>query len=209
MLMIVVTRDQQVHNRIVALDEFVSQDELASIRNYINRNFSGWMLHDIHADLKRRLKQHSAAYDALLKKLTLLYSKGLLDIEITPEIHMEGASNLVSLDLHLTREKLRDLFHTLEEKEAHAAIVGSFPRTARRRAGRSSGSRRRPPQHGGIVPDRNFDSAERRTLRQDRRAGTHAHELRKGDLRRVSHGAGIPESAGIKRRDDRCAVRTL
>ena len=125
-LMIVVTRDQMVRNRVVSLDEFVSQYDLASIRNYINHNFSGWSLLDIHADLKRRLEQHSAAYDALLKKLTLLYSKGLLDIELTPEIHMEGASNLVGLDLHLTREKLRDLFHTLEEKKRMLQLLDRF-----------------------------------------------------------------------------------
>jgi len=125
-LMIVVTRDQMVHNRIVVLDEFVSQDELGSIRNYINRNFAGWTLSDIHAELKQRLEQHSAAYDALLKKLTLLYSKGLLDIELTPEIHMEGASNLVGLDLHLTREKLRELFHTLEEKKRMLQLLDRF-----------------------------------------------------------------------------------
>jgi heat-inducible transcriptional repressor len=125
-LMIVITRDRIVRNRIISLDEAVSQDELASIRNYINRNFSGWILSDIHADLKLRLEQHSAAFDALLKKLTLLYSKGLLDIEPTPEIHMEGASNLVGLDLHLTQEKLRELFHTLEEKKRMLQLLDRF-----------------------------------------------------------------------------------
>jgi heat-inducible transcriptional repressor len=125
-LMIVVTRDQMVRNRVVSLDEFVSQDELASIRNYINHNFSGWTLSDVHADLQRRLEQHSAAYDALLRKLTLLYSKGLLDIEPTPEIHLEGASNLVGLDLHMTREKLRELFHTLEEKKRMLQLLDRF-----------------------------------------------------------------------------------
>src|ERR1700730_5495714 len=39
-LMIVVTRDQMVHNRVVPFGEPVSQDELTSIRNYINRNFA-------------------------------------------------------------------------------------------------------------------------------------------------------------------------
>src|SRR5438876_3022436 len=34
-LMIVVTRDRVVHNRVVALDELVSQNDLLSIRNYI------------------------------------------------------------------------------------------------------------------------------------------------------------------------------
>jgi len=116
-LMIVVTRDRMVRNRVVAVDENVTHDELASIRNYINRNFSGWMLSEIHAELARRLEQQSAAYDAILKRLNELYAKGLLDIEVAPEIHLEGASNLVGLDLHLTREKLRELFHTLEEKK--------------------------------------------------------------------------------------------
>lgn len=125
-LMVVVTRDRTVRNRVVALDEIMSPDELTSIRNYINRNFSGWTLPDIHADLKRRLDEHSAAYDALLKKLTLLYSKGLLDVELAPEIHLEGTSNLVGLNLHLTREKLRELFQTLEEKKRIFQLLDRF-----------------------------------------------------------------------------------
>lgn len=125
-LMIVVTRDRIVRNRVVAVDEHMPQDDLTSIRNYINRNFSGWMLSEIHSELKRRLDQQSAAYDALLKRLTLLYSKGLLDIEVAPEIHLEGASNLVGLDLHLTREKMRELFHTLEEKKRILQLLDRF-----------------------------------------------------------------------------------
>jgi heat-inducible transcriptional repressor len=125
-LMIVVTRDRIVRNRVVTVDEHMPQDDLTSIRNYINRNFSGWMLSEIHSELKRRLDQQSAAYDALLKRLTLLYSKGLLDIEVAPEIHLEGASNLVGLDLHLTREKLRELFHTLEEKKRILQLLDRF-----------------------------------------------------------------------------------
>jgi heat-inducible transcriptional repressor len=125
-LMVVVTRDRMVRNRVVSLGEPVSQDELGSIRNYLNRNFSGWTLSAIHSELKRRFEQQSAAYDELLKKLTLLYSKGLLDIEVAPEVHLEGASNLVGLDLHLTREKLRELFHTLEEKKRILHLLDRF-----------------------------------------------------------------------------------
>jgi heat-inducible transcriptional repressor len=125
-LMVVVTRDRMVRNRVVSLGEPVSQDELGSIRNYLNRNFSGWTLSEIHTELKRRFEQQSAAYDELLKKLTLLYSKGLLDIDVAPEVHLEGASNLVGLDLHLTREKLRELFHTLEEKKRILHLLDRF-----------------------------------------------------------------------------------
>ena len=41
-LMVVVTSDQMVSNRVISLQEPVTQDELYSIRNYLNQNFSGW-----------------------------------------------------------------------------------------------------------------------------------------------------------------------
>ena len=39
-LMVLVTRDQMVRHRVVMLDEPARPDELLSIRNYVNRNFS-------------------------------------------------------------------------------------------------------------------------------------------------------------------------
>lgn len=125
-LMIVVTHDRIVRNRVVWVDEPVSGDELASIRNYINRSFSGWTLAEIHTELRHRLEQQSAAYDSILKKLTMLYTKGLLDIEVSPEVYLEGASNLVGLDLHLTREKMRELFRALEEKKRILQLLDRF-----------------------------------------------------------------------------------
>lgn len=125
-LMVVVTRDRMVHNRVVALDEPISQDELNSIRNYININFSGCVLGEVRRRLQLRLEQASAAYDAILRKLIVLYEKGLLEMELTPELHMEGAANLVGLDLHLTRERLRELFQALEEKKRVLQLLDRF-----------------------------------------------------------------------------------
>lgn len=125
-LMIVVTKDRSVRQRVVTLDERVSETELSSIRNYVNHNFSGWVLSEVQAELNRRLEQESAAYDAILHKLTLLNEKGLLDIDLSPEIHLEGASNLVGLDLHLTREKMRELFRALEEKKRLMQLFDRF-----------------------------------------------------------------------------------
>lgn len=123
-LMVVVTQDHEVRNRVVRLDEAVSPAELESIRNYVNRNFGGWTLEQVRRELASRLAHASATYDELLRKLTLLYSKGLLDLE--PEVHMEGASNLVGIDLHLTKEKMRELLHALEEKQRVLELVDRF-----------------------------------------------------------------------------------
>jgi heat-inducible transcriptional repressor len=125
-LMVVVTQDREVRNRVVKLDQAIPAEELASIRNYINRSFSGWTLENVRRELASRLEHASAAYDAILNKLTVLYAKGLLDIGPATEVHMEGASNLVGLDLHLTKEKMRELFRALEEKKRVLELLDRF-----------------------------------------------------------------------------------
>jgi heat-inducible transcriptional repressor len=125
-LMIVVTRDHTVRNRVVALDEPVSEAELNSVRNYVNFHFSGWTLSAARRELERRLEAASAAYDQLLRKLNLFCGRGLFDIDFTPEVFMDGALNMVGLDLHLTREKMRDLLHTLEEKKRILQLLDRF-----------------------------------------------------------------------------------
>ncbi|MBV9405096.1 MAG: hypothetical protein JO211_07110, partial [Acidobacteriaceae bacterium] len=126
LLMVVVTRDRLVRNKVITLDDHISQEELISIRNYINYNFGGWLLHNIHRELKRRFELESAAYDAILKRVNLFYSNGLLDLGPMPEVHCEGAGYLIGLDLHLTRERMRELFHALEEKKRVLQLVERF-----------------------------------------------------------------------------------
>jgi heat-inducible transcriptional repressor len=125
-LMVVATRDHMVRSQAVQLDESVSQDELASIRNYVNSNFAGWTLSGIRRELERRFLLESSTYDSLMRRLTMLYEKGLLDIGLTPQVYLEGTSNLVGLDLHLTKERLRDLLRALEEKKRLIAMLDKF-----------------------------------------------------------------------------------
>ncbi|MGB9605956.1 MAG: heat-inducible transcriptional repressor HrcA, partial [Bryobacteraceae bacterium] len=128
-LMIVVTRDGVVRERIVTLEERLTQPELDSIRNYLNWNFSGWVLEEARRELARRLEQESALYDAILRRLALLRAKGLLDFQLTPNIYLEGAANLVGLDLQLTREKMRELLRALEEKKRVLQLLDRFLQT--------------------------------------------------------------------------------
>ncbi len=87
-LMVVVTRDSQIRNRVLVLDQPMTSDELASVRNYINRNFAGWTLEAVRRELAVRLEHASAAYDEILQKMTQLQAKGFLDIGAAPEVHI-------------------------------------------------------------------------------------------------------------------------
>jgi heat-inducible transcriptional repressor len=134
-LMIVATRDRMVRNRVVTLDHAMSQDSLIELRNYVNVSFSGWTLEKARAELLHRIEAERAMYDAVLQRLTLLYQKGLLVADLDPQLAMDGASWLVGLDLHLTRERMRDLFRALEEKKHVVALLDRFLETSQGEVG--------------------------------------------------------------------------
>jgi heat-inducible transcriptional repressor len=125
-LMIVVSEDKVVRDQVVVLDQAVAAAELVPVRNYINTEFRGWRIGDIKPEIERRLEQASAEYHMILRKLMLLYEKGLLARGFAPEVHMDGASNLVLFELRLTREKLKELFRTLEEKKRILQLLERF-----------------------------------------------------------------------------------
>lgn len=125
-LMVVVTRDRVVRDKVVSVERELDQTELSTLRNYINAHFSGWTFSAIQRELRQRLEEESAYYDLMLQRVSMLVHKGLLDIGLEPTLHTEGASNLVGVDLHLTREKMRDLFRALEEKKRILELLDRF-----------------------------------------------------------------------------------
>jgi heat-inducible transcriptional repressor len=125
-LIILVTRDHLVRNRVVALDEPSSPHELLNIKNYVNRNFAGWRLGDARRELLRRMMEDRETYTAERQKLQALYQQGLLEVDEMPEVHMEGASNLLGQDLHLTRERMHELMRALEEKKRLIELLDRF-----------------------------------------------------------------------------------
>ncbi len=71
---------------------------------------------------------------------------------------MEGASNLVGLDLHLTRERMRDLFRALEEKKRVVELLDRFLEQSTRGAGRSRRTGRSPSGDERTGADRDLHS---------------------------------------------------
>ncbi len=134
-LMIVATRDRLVRNRVVRIERDMTADELAAIRNYVNINFAGWTLDRARTELLRRIDEERALYDAMLQQIAVLCNKGLLAVDQDPHVAMDGASNLVGIDLHLTRERMREIFRALEEKASVVAMLDRFLESARGEVG--------------------------------------------------------------------------
>ena len=124
-LAVVVTKSGVVHDRMVRLENDLTQTDLDTAANYINENFSGWTLSRIKDELSRRIEQERSEYDRLMKSLEDLYKGGALaSDEPARNIFVEGVANLVAKEED--RERLRDLLKTLEEKERVAELLGAY-----------------------------------------------------------------------------------
>ena len=116
-LVITVSRAGLVQDRLVRIDEDLSQDELNHTANYVNANFSGLSLWAIRAELLRRLSEEQALYDRLLQNAIMICNRDLTeDDDSSSEVFVEGASNIVANPDFADAERLRELLRVFEEK---------------------------------------------------------------------------------------------
>ncbi|NBO64940.1 MAG: heat-inducible transcription repressor HrcA [Acidobacteria bacterium] len=123
-LVITVTRSGIVQDRLVSIDENLSQDELNHTANYVNAHFTGMSLTDIRNELVKRLTEEKADYDQLLQNAAKLCDRGLTENgETDQEIFIDGASNIVSQSDFANLDQMRELLRVFEEKSRLIRIL--------------------------------------------------------------------------------------
>ncbi len=125
-LMVVITSDRAVRNQVVSVYQDLRPEDLTEMRNYINQEFAGWTLADARRALTERLQDERNQYHSLLKRIEIFYAQGLFEGSEGPRVFLDGAAYLVGLDLHLTREKMRELFQALEQKQQVLQMLDQF-----------------------------------------------------------------------------------
>lgn len=124
-LAVVVTKSGVVHDRMMRLENDLSQADLDTASRYINENFSGWTIDSIKAELGRRIERERNEYDQLMRSLEQLYKSGALAAdEPGKSIYVEGVANLVVNEQD--RERLHELLKTLEEKQRVAELLSAY-----------------------------------------------------------------------------------
>ncbi|MGH9942393.1 MAG: heat-inducible transcriptional repressor HrcA [Pyrinomonadaceae bacterium] len=124
-LAVLVFSHQVVQNKVIRVDEPLTQHELDGVARYLNAEFGGKSLVTIRAEILRLLQEEQALYDLLLRRAVLLCERSLgEDGETeTSDVYVDGASNFLSKTDFSDLERLRDLFRTLEEKSRLVKIL--------------------------------------------------------------------------------------
>jgi heat-inducible transcriptional repressor len=123
-LVVMVSAPNIVHNKIIRVDEHLTQEELEQTARYLNIEFSGKSLLAIRAEIVEMMREEKALYDKLLRNAILLCNSSLEgDEATTAEVYVDGASNILARPDFADAERMRELFRTFEEKSRLVKIL--------------------------------------------------------------------------------------
>lgn len=121
----------RVQDRLIRLDEELSQDDLNATARYLIENFRGMSLAEIRDELLSRMTEEKALYDQLLRNAMLLFSQSLRAGD-QPDVFIEGASNIIAKPDFSDTERMRALFKMFEQKGRIVKILNECIEDARR-----------------------------------------------------------------------------
>ena len=123
-LVVLVTGANNVHNKIIRIEDVLTQDELERTARYLNTEFSGKTLLAIRAEILELMREEKALYDRLLRNAILLCDMSLEGDETsTGDVYVEGTSNILSKPEFVDIDRMRELFKTFEEKSRLIKIL--------------------------------------------------------------------------------------
>lgn len=123
-LVVLVSAPNIVHNKIIRLQEAISQDELDRTARYLNTEFAGKSLSIIRAEILRLMHEEKALFDKLLQTAMILCSQSIEnEAEKSGEIYVDGASNILAKPDFADFKRLRELLRTIEEKSRLVQVL--------------------------------------------------------------------------------------
>lgn len=121
-LLIVVTQDGDVQNRVLFTERDYSPAELVSAANYINQNYSGHSFEDVRQRLHQEL--HEIRQDMMQLMSAALEAGNQAVAEVSEPYVISGERNLLAAqDLSQDMGRLRQLFELFEHKTTLLQIL--------------------------------------------------------------------------------------
>ena len=127
-LVVVISRGNQITQKVVDTGEEVRPDDLVHAGNYLNTEFAGLPLNEVREAVLGRLQQERTLYDALLARALRLARSTLADMPRQHTFFVEGAASLLGGDAQpaVSLATLRALIELMEEKERMVHLLNQY-----------------------------------------------------------------------------------
>jgi heat-inducible transcriptional repressor len=128
-LVVMVSRGNQVSQKTVDIGEGVSPSELAQAANFLNSEFAGRTLEEVRTGVSERLREERTLYDQLLGLALRLASQTLEQLQGPTAVYIEGASTLLEQVVAasgISAATLRALLRMVEEKQRLVRLLNEY-----------------------------------------------------------------------------------
>ncbi|HUQ49481.1 MAG TPA: heat-inducible transcriptional repressor HrcA [Terriglobales bacterium] len=124
-LAVLVTTAGIVRDRVLRMENDVSQQDLETVSRYLNENFRGWTMEAMQQEIAMRIERERSEYDRLMQSLEQLYKGGALAHAPDEKmVYVEGVANLVVSQED--KDRLGQLLRALEERQKVADILSAY-----------------------------------------------------------------------------------
>ena len=114
-LAVFVTQSGMVQNRLIEIDEDLTQRDLEQITNYLNHTMAGMSIQDAQLQIVLEMAQEKALYDTLLQRAFKLSSAALVD-ESNGDVIIEGTSHFLEQPEFADLQGMKRIVRTFEQK---------------------------------------------------------------------------------------------
>jgi heat-inducible transcriptional repressor len=125
-LAVIVSRPNLIENKVLRLDENISQEELDRSAAYLNAEFHGWSLRTIRLEIFKKIEEARELFDHLLRCVGQLLMEGALGHDELAPLFVEGTARILEQPEFEDVRKIRRLLLAFEEKAKLIDILGSF-----------------------------------------------------------------------------------
>jgi heat-inducible transcriptional repressor len=126
LLVVIVSRPNLIENKVLRLDDDISQEDLDRSAAYLNSEFRGWSLRTIRLDIFKKIEEARELLDHLLQSVGRLLMEGALGHDELAPLFVEGTARILEQPEFEDVRKIRQLLLAFEEKAKLIEILGSF-----------------------------------------------------------------------------------
>jgi heat-inducible transcriptional repressor len=124
-LVVLVSQTGLVTNKVIEVEEDISQDDLQACENYLNTHFAGISLSVIRTRLLGLMREEKALYDSLLKNVVCVGERAFAADESGGSVYLDGTANIIDQPEFEDVARMRALFKTFEEKGRLVKILNA------------------------------------------------------------------------------------
>jgi len=116
-LTILVTNEEEVHNRIIQTKREFSPAELEQAANYLNSRFAGRDLKSVRTKLLREMQDDRRRMDHIMAQAIEMAGEAMQGPDSPDDYMLSGQTNLMEFDELANMERMKRLFEAFTEKQ--------------------------------------------------------------------------------------------